>query len=890
MWIAKLRLTHFAHIYSGLNKREILLDFTGENRKLINIIIGKMGSCKTIILGHLQPFATLGTLDIRNQDDIIMPGENGLKNIVFMDDATIYNITHTYTWNEKNKSHSIKSYIERNGEELNPNGNVRSFASIIKDEFGIEQNLLRLFRLGSNVTSVIDMRGTERKLFVSTLMEDTDVYEMLYKKLRDDMKKLNAQISVLTNRANSLTNDSLDVLNDRLADLEDDIAGLEYRVGEYNKDIYLVEAESAAILSGYDNLDSYVNRYESLDAVIKKENKRYHDVEKEFKAMIDLPTESEIAKEVGIIEGKIQSIEDQIKQLTATHDKLTGEITVLEDKKKTFSSDTQIKMLKANYDQAVATYEEYKQHAEWTDVDLTSNQMRTFLGDLNTFNTKISELRANNLSLLNTVAYSDSTILLSAKGELGKLSAQKLKLQRELNNIEFSASYHCSDFLVIPPKCPAGKNCPYVATHPYSLGLGSDSDAIANRRKSINDQIATIDGRIDELNDYPVIYSQLATLRKLWDNLYPIMEKLGILLIHNFATIVTTSREWYNSRLLSDINEAIEKREKLSSMADNIIRMREILEQNSMVEVDELNKKLANMLTDRDNLIDQIMLANSDKKQLHAELDKLADIHSKVLERDHLKREMEELLSSKDNNVAEFDRLSANIDKIYSNKKLVDTIRPKLQDTKSELIRVNKQRDNLKILINDVINTSNELDSLVVEQMFLKHIVSAVSPSEGIPLVYVERFLDSCREIMNDLISDVFSDQIVIQKFIINENEFKIPYTMNGTLISDISFCSQGQKSIISLALAFAMIRQAIEGSDSSFVYNIIGLDEVDGALYKSSRNDFINVLFKQLKAIHAEQAFLISHNNTFDGFDVNIIMTTDEIVDDSPLISVMKV
>lgn len=114
--------------------------------------------------------------------------------------------------------------------------------------------------------------------------------------------------------------------------------------------------------------------------------------------------------------------------------------------------------------------------------------------------------------------------------------------------------------------------------------------------------------------------------------------------------------------------------------------------------------------------------------------------------------------------------------------------------------------------------------------------------------------------------------------------EFNIPYTKNGNLIKDIEKASQGEKAIISLALSFALIRQR------TFRYNIMILDEVDGALYKNDRNKFIAILFKQIKAINAEQVFLISHNNTFDGYDVNIIMTTDEVVDDNPLISIMRI
>ena len=67
MKILRLNLKNFAHIFSGLGKYEIDLDFRSTH-KTINVIIGKMGSCKTVILGHMQPFSSFGSLDVRNQD------------------------------------------------------------------------------------------------------------------------------------------------------------------------------------------------------------------------------------------------------------------------------------------------------------------------------------------------------------------------------------------------------------------------------------------------------------------------------------------------------------------------------------------------------------------------------------------------------------------------------------------------------------------------------------------------------------------------------------------------------------------------------------------------------------------------------------------------------
>ena len=104
MRITYLKLKNFLHIYSGLNKTEVEIDLRNSN-KVINIIIGKMGSCKSVILGHLQPFSGFGTLDARSQDGIILEGENGEKIIDYEKGDTHYHIVHKY--------YLLASYIER---------------------------------------------------------------------------------------------------------------------------------------------------------------------------------------------------------------------------------------------------------------------------------------------------------------------------------------------------------------------------------------------------------------------------------------------------------------------------------------------------------------------------------------------------------------------------------------------------------------------------------------------------------------------------------------------------------------------------------------------------------------------------------------------------------
>ena len=97
MWkIHRLYLKNFAHIYSGMNKDEVEIVFDNDNP--INIFIGKMGSGKTAILGHLQPFSTYGSLDSRNQDKQILPEKDGVKEIDIIRGEDVYSIYHKFVY------------------------------------------------------------------------------------------------------------------------------------------------------------------------------------------------------------------------------------------------------------------------------------------------------------------------------------------------------------------------------------------------------------------------------------------------------------------------------------------------------------------------------------------------------------------------------------------------------------------------------------------------------------------------------------------------------------------------------------------------------------------------------------------------------------------------
>ena len=217
--IRKLILEQFAAILAGTGKERIELDLTDVYNRFI-VFIGPIGSGKTYILSHLQPFANVGSLDVRNADDPIIPRKDGKKVIEYESDEHEIIITHTFTWT--GKTHTKKHSIVKDGTELNPNGNRASFLELIQLEFGIDESYIRLVRVGANVTNFINMKATERKAFVANLLKDTEVYLYLYKCWSAELREINTKVNILMNKITTFSKTPLEELKAQMQDLEDD--------------------------------------------------------------------------------------------------------------------------------------------------------------------------------------------------------------------------------------------------------------------------------------------------------------------------------------------------------------------------------------------------------------------------------------------------------------------------------------------------------------------------------------------------------------------------------------------------------------------------------------------------------------------------------------------
>ena len=163
MKITGIKLENVSGIYVGQNKNIIEIDFSNSKNKLISIQ-GKNAVGKSVLLASLTPYG-YPFLDERNSLSYIIPGKNGYKELRCEDKDKKFVFKHYFKANKD--THLLKSYFQLNGEELNENGNVTSFISLVEIHLGLTQEMIRLIKLGSNLNSFISLKPAERKNYIS---------------------------------------------------------------------------------------------------------------------------------------------------------------------------------------------------------------------------------------------------------------------------------------------------------------------------------------------------------------------------------------------------------------------------------------------------------------------------------------------------------------------------------------------------------------------------------------------------------------------------------------------------------------------------------------------------------------------------------------------------
>lgn len=876
MKITRLILGNFTGIYTGMKLKKFELDLSRAINK-ITLLIGPNGSGKTTVLSQLHPFAYPGTMDIRNGTDIILDKHDGYKEVNLIDDdGSEYIVKHFYT--SARDSRTVKSFISKNGVELNPNGNVTSFKEVVELELGLEQDFLKLLRLGSNVTSFIGMKSTDRKKFTSALLADVDIYSGYYKKINDDSRVLKTMIKSSSEKLRRLGIEDEEVTSQSLIKMTKTLSSLTDKKDEVMMNMGKVKGSMESL---YDNgLRELEMEISSLETNIKMVEKERATLQKALDKLDSLPINNidsyrkELEKTFSTLDKEAAVLVSELTLYLNELDALYAQKETKENNLKYIDSDVHISNLEQMQREIYEEISELKSEMGYFDSStaISKEEALTLLNTIKDIRYIILDILALDMrgEIKAFYSYAKGNVKSIVRKKIDIIDKSMLTINMQLNQ-EIN-EYGKNELLVLYQLCEHDE-CPYIKYY------NNTSGQVVTKKEELK-------SRLSKLDTERTYYSNILNIDEL-------MGTIGYIFKHNSDLIKRSPFTSISPQLISDcltakstdllsdltnkISDYISKVECFNEIkekevkAEDISKEVEMLKRNSK-SLDLLKDDISGIL-DRINSLSSTIVTHKERKAEILEkrdeaVTSLREVDRYIEIKDELNEKDIELKALKDSlknncNIREY---LAELDGKYS------SLEDEFRDVGMEMDLLQRQMDDIRMRLREHQSLSKELAILDDKFEDISIMKESLSSSAGIPLLFVQLYLRSTRKFVNELLHFIYKGTLEIETFVINDKEFRIPYTKNGITVDDVIYASQGETSFISLVMSLALIKQSIKK------YNILLLDEVDSTLDQESRSIFLNLLEIYFEEIGCEQAFMTTHNNAFDNYDVDMIITAPDV------------
>lgn len=865
MKILYLKLTNFINIVTAFSTETIEIDFSKSNNNVV-LLTGPNGSGKTSILSCLHPFPTNGNMDVRSDNPIIVPRENGYKEIHISDGDDLYVIQHFYTRN--GDKHIIKSYIQKNGVELNENGNVTSFKEIVEKELGLEQDYMKLTRLGSNVTNFIDMKRQERKNFTGKIISEADIYLSYHKKIMADKNKVNIQINHTSDLIRRLQVDDLGELKKAQKSLQHQIEDLTAKIEKANSELSVLQYQ----LNDCGDIPAMRERIQEKEKELKHIQKalaRASEIKISISTLKSMIEETKIAilKAKSSLDTNVitrTGILNQLDSIANEIDSIRREIARIEDDQNVKDMEANIELLRETIrrrakESGIGGYVRPCSKAEMEDLIKMLDKCMDIL--LSTY-----ELGKGPIQKAVSFFHTKTDIEKYTRENREKIKRNKMQSLCEQVYAEVS-----KDIGLLGPDCKNPSGC-----RVYDFYQRIYEYATQAPDKVIEDETF--------LAYTKMAYNNIQTVLKYLRDYHDIFEKMPECIKDQFlmSTVLThiCNMEWiYDKDIIFHELGLITDDELQDADLEELSRQKSMLTQykkaNSNIEY--FQNKLEKLIDSRTSLIGQLDEVKETINSLNREIEEkeasVSDYEDMVVAMEH-----------EDEVETEFNDLKS---KLALASQLSLQIREKtsiLNDLQFRKNKMSKTHQDNEFRIENYKRYKKDLDKLSSKFTDLEYLARALSSREGIPLIFIQAYLKDIKDVANQLLDVVYDGDLHLEDFEITADEFGIPYSTKGTTVKDVIYASQGERSFISLALSFALTYKSISK------YNIMLLDEIDATLDISNREKFLHVLEMQIDMIHAEQVFVISHNDMFNAYPVDIVDTRNRTSSNAELASYIPI
>ena len=881
MKLLSIRLENYIGIYNGRGDNILEVDLSQSTSNIV-IIRGSNGSGKSTLLKALSP--------LQDDNTAIIPGMEGKKTLRYLYNGEVYEILYVHPVKNDGSRGQVKMQVYKgmNRVELNPTWNVTSGKDIIFDLFNLDANFLTLSQLSSEDRGLADKKPAERKKFVNSIINGIEVYNNMYKVITKKYSTFKNMINTISSKIRQIGN--IEELNARFINISKQVEDVSSERDKAVIEASKIDAE-IGILTRDNNLEEYYKINEEIrDNIdyISASKSQVIDLSKgeltsenlyELKDIIDnsLHTfDKDISKwksEEAVANAKIESISrEKDEAFNSLQTKITKRGTLLDggfsDSDLSLYKDTKAKIAELEND-INSLNSSIKNLSE---AEALVNAMEMIVPVLDSLyngldaTTKKEKYDFVKTTLDNDGKYVDQTIELSRT--YNEVSRTVGELESEV--LAYEILFDKAKSLALRPKECKIDDCSFVKE-----AIEASSKHPEKRINDINKEISESKTLLKSLEKDIESYKELYDFYKRFSNLHGMVLSFRKLLEKSPVDYIIDPYQLLASldhmeKLMIDFNQIrgifniITTKSNYEEIIESLKEPAAKYEANKAL-IDELDSDIAS-LKDKLTTIDNRLMAEKDAISETVTDISLTEFKIEVYTK--CKSLVDECIGLDTRN----EELQAQINSLSDIALKVKTLDTRMAEAKSRADRLNNdlnailnERDKIasnKTLLEDYIR---DLDLYNKNFSILETIRYYLSPTTGIQTVFMRTYMGNIILKANELLSLIFNGQFIIQPFVINEAEFRIPCLGNGLVNDDISSMSTSQICMISMILSFAIL------SNSSTDYNILKLDEIDGGLDTENRIQFIGLLKQLITMVGCEQCFLISHNMEYDA-DTTVI------------------
>lgn len=876
MKILYVKLENYIGIFNGRGDNVLEIDLSHTTTPII-VIKGHNGSGKSTLLKALNPMP--------DSNDQFIPGAEAKKTLVYQINTDIVRIEYLYPVKKDGSRATTKAQVFKNNEPLNLTNNVSDAKEIIYTLFKLDSSFLALSQLTSTDRGLADKRPSERKIFVNSSISGIEEYNNMYKVINKKFSMYKSLINSVVSKINKIGNkQELDISFNRVNRMLEEIIK--------ERDTALASVAKIQAKLDENNAKELVDKYNSLESEIYEKNVKVKQLLAELKDINpDLVTHNMI--ELRKIEKtkaiELATLNEEIKNTQALKDSLSKEMNELNSniqkkiaERNTYIS-TEISTEEMNaYDDAVKELNIIHQDIHTAGLNISDkteiqnlNELFTFIIDKLQFITdglnSIDYEMGFDFILKNKHNEETWRIAQDLRNEINSLTMQVNETNLQMSLLE--SLVEKSEKLKLRPASCKDNTCIFIKDafeaakqkpNDELIKLQQKNEKTSSILKEKQKQLEVINDCIELKNRFDVIYNKICSYEFLLNkvdlhDLTSIDFLVSIARTGNYKMIKETRDKINVLYNLLELKENYEKTVDLYKDAiDEYNKNKSIIDSINM-DIDSSKEKLQDVSKEYSLKSSKVNELETTISKLEPMVNKLSTyIEIKLPELEMIMNQIQELRNNKESlrqRVMQVEEINKDLE---SSSNIVDQINARYND-------ILKQRDILsynKIMIEKYLE---ELADYKSKYEKLETIRYYVSPTTGIQTVFMGAYMNNIILKANELLSLIFNGQFVIQSFVINESEFRIPCLGSGILNDDISSMSTSQICMISMIISFAMLANA----DTD--YNILKLDEIDGGLDPDNRSQFISLLNSLIQIVDCEQCFLISHNMEYSD-KVNVI------------------